>query len=141
MKPAQKAAVSAALRHIRDAEALLPASPDQSWHLAGFGPECIRKACLVDRMFDKVLGHDWGTASEEMLEIALSLDPHAARYHLSGWTTAEPVLGRWRPSHRYDRTGAHAHESAALVQAAGRLVGQVHAQLWMDGALTQVEDR
>lgn len=36
--------ISAALRHVRDAEQLLTSSPDQAWHLADFGPECIRKS-------------------------------------------------------------------------------------------------
>lgn len=139
MSPTQLASVSAALRHVRDAEALVVASPDQAWHLAGFGPECIRKACLRDRMFDKVLGHDWTPASEAMLDVAVNLDPQAARYRLAGWASTEPLLARWMPSHRYDRTGAHAGDAASLVLACRRLVDRVYAELWMDGTLAGAE--
>jgi hypothetical protein len=53
-EPLDKHAVdllSAALRHVRDAEHLATPnhsgySPDQAHHLAGFGPECAQKATL-----------------------------------------------------------------------------------------------
>ena len=135
MSPTQLASVSAALRHLRDAEALLVPSPDQAWHVVGFAPECIRKACLRDRMFDKVLGHDWTPASEAMLEVAVSLDAPASRFQLSGWAATEPSLLAWAPGHRYDRTGKHAAGARELVAACGRLVRRVWADLWMDGAL------
>ena len=38
--------VSAALRHARDAEWLAHRSPDQAYHLAGYAPECARKATV-----------------------------------------------------------------------------------------------
>jgi hypothetical protein len=140
MSPQQMAALSAALRHTRDARALLASSPDQAWHLAGFGPECIRKACLQDRMFDKVIGHDWTCDTEEMLDAAVSLDARAWRYRLHGWAALEPHLGDWRPPHCYDKTGSHAADAQALVEAAERLVARVHAELWMDGELKDLED-
>lgn len=135
----QLATLSAALRHVRDARALLADSPDQAWHLAGFGPECVRKACLTDRVFDRVIGHDWAAASEEMLEFAVSLDARAWRFALAGWAAGAPCLGRWKPDDRYHRTGTHAAEAAGLVEVAVRLVSRVHADLWMDGELTDVE--
>ena len=51
--------ISAALRHTRDAEHLLASGPhrslDQAFHLAGFGPECARKACLSESWADKTI--------------------------------------------------------------------------------------
>ncbi len=53
MTPRQLDLLSAARRHIADAEHLLAhgahRSEDQAWHLAGFGPESVRKACLEGR--------------------------------------------------------------------------------------------
>lgn len=43
----QVALVSAALRHINDARTLLATSPVQAAYLAGYGPECARKAALA----------------------------------------------------------------------------------------------
>ncbi len=143
MEPRQLGLLSAARRHVRDAEHLLAEgpgrSPDQAWHLAGFGPECVRKACLADDLLDKALGHDLGEAADALLEWGLALDPHAARYHLDGWVDSYPVLSKWKPSHRYDRTGAHDDRDGSvtgLVQAARALVDRVVADLWADGRIT-----
>ena len=74
-EPLDKHAVdllSAALRHVRDAEHLATPnhsghSPDQAYHLAGFGPECARKATLYHRLFDKPLGHTLGVGATTAL--------------------------------------------------------------------------
>jgi len=139
MTPDQSALLSAALRHARDAEALLAASPDQAWHLAGFGPECARKACLSERWADKAVGHDWTSSAEALLEVAISMDARAARLDLAGWAQRAPLLARWRPEHRYNRTGANVADAAGLVEGCAGLVARVHADLWMDGALQGVE--
>lgn len=136
MTSSQLALLSAALRHTRDARALLATSPDQAWHLAGFGPECARKAALSERFFDQALAHDWTPASEEILELAISLDARAWRLRLDGWGVARPMLARWRPAHRYDRTGDHAPHAAALVRDCAERVDRLLADLWMDGDLT-----
>lgn len=136
MTSSQLALLSAALRHTRDARALLVTSPDQAWHLAGFGPECARKAALSERFFDQVLGHDWTPASEEILELAISLDARAWRLRLDGWGAALPALARWRPADRYHRTGRHAHEAETLVSECEARVDRLLADLWMDGDLT-----
>jgi len=77
------ALISAALRLVRDAEHLLEPGaqqfPDEAYYLAGFGPECARKACLESRSFDKVLGHDFADFAESTLDVACALDPHAHR--------------------------------------------------------------
>jgi hypothetical protein len=105
------ALVSAALRHVRDAQRLLEPegertpSFDQAWHLAGFGPECIRKACITERQADKALGHELGPGGEHLLEWVLALDVGAWRYDVRDWATTRPLLGRWKPDARYSKTG------------------------------------
>ena len=120
-----------------DAEYLLEASPDQAWHLAGFGPECLRKACIEERMLDHALGHDLGPRSEDLLDWGIALDPHAWRYGLVDWSSQEPLLATWRPEHRYEKTGTRSGKVAdELVTAARGLVDRVHADLWADGRIT-----
>jgi hypothetical protein len=51
---------SAALRHVRDAKILAAGaapSPDQAWHLIGFGSECSLKAGLSAEWQGKAIGH------------------------------------------------------------------------------------
>ena len=65
--------LSAAIRHVRDAELLASTagpnrSLDQAFHLAGFAPECARKATLPRSTFDKSIGHGTTAASELSLE-------------------------------------------------------------------------
>ena len=108
MKEEQRQMLSAAIRHTRDAERLLmaqgdfPASPDQAWHLAGFGLECIRKACLFERWGDKLLGHDFDSGGEEVLSFLLALEPRAWRYPLRDWEQESPLLKEWTPEARSD---------------------------------------
>ena len=126
--------LSAALRHVSDAEHLLATSPDQSWHLAGFGPECARKACLGDDWWDKALGHELTDFVEPVLELALALDVRAARYGVAGFTARYPSLAEWRPDARYEKTGTRKAEDAKpLVEAAAQLTCRLAAELWMDG--------
>jgi hypothetical protein len=129
--------VSAALRHVRDAERLLQAgeaaSPDQAFHLAGFGPECARKAALSARWFDQALGHDFGDIGERVLELAAALDPVAHRYAVADYPSRFPALAKWNVSCRYHRTGEHAAEAAALVAEARKCVDEIVLALWMDG--------
>lgn len=137
LTPPQLALVSAALRHVQDAERLLTSptpSPDQAWHLAGFGPECVRKACLQETVLHLPLGHDLGEAGDALLEWWIPLDPAAWRYGLTGWAEAE--LEQWRPEHRYERTGRRTVAAAgALTRRSRERVDGVVAALWMDGRL------
>ncbi len=144
LTPRQLAFLSAALRHVADAEHLLAQgahqSQDQAWHLAGFGPECAKKACVDDGMLDRVLGHDLGMDAEPMLEWGLALDPRASRYGLVGWPKRRPILESWTPNHRYDATGAHTGTRVAeLVALAREVVGRIQADLWADGRLSGKE--
>jgi hypothetical protein len=139
--------ISAALRHVRDAELLADstrlssdASPDQAYHLAGYAPECARKACLSARWADKAIGHGVST-SERSLELVLSLDRHAHRYRLRGWATAHPDIAAWRPDVRYDATGTHVGKTAGLVAAARHVVDTLVLALWTDGRLDREELR
>jgi hypothetical protein len=136
--------VSAAQRHISDAEQLAMAgstylSLDQAWHLAGFGPECIRKACLRERAFDRALGHEFTPESEALLDWAIALDPQAWRYHLLGWSKTVSRLAEWDPNHRYERTGKRPESNIReLVQGASGVVRRVICDLWTDGVLREV---
>lgn len=136
----QRALLSAAARHVRDAERLLAdgSSPDQAWHLAGFGPECARKACIDDAVLDRALGHELGPDGEALLDWWIPLDPHAWRYDLADWSTAEPGIADWRPESRYEQTGTRSGIPVeALVGSARRLVDRVIADLWSDGWLSE----
>ncbi len=141
LTPRQRRLLSAAGRHVRDAERLLRgrgASPDQAWHLAGFGPECARKACLDEAVLDHALGHELGPAGETLLEWWIPLDPLAWRYRLAGWADAEPRLAEWRPDHRYEASGTRQGAAVReLVAAARRRVDAVLADLWSDGRLAE----
>lgn len=131
--------LSAALRHVRDAEHLLDAhgdaqysSADQAYHLAGFGPECARKAVLATPWLDKVLGHEHGGHVDQVIEFAVSLDAEAHRYRAV--LGSVQALSTWKVDCRYERTGRFAHSDASsLVAAARALVDQTAIQLWCDG--------
>ena len=133
--------LSAASRHVADAEHLSSpgrhCSPDQAWHLAGFAPECLRKACLEDRALDRALGHELGPDGEALLDWGVALDPHAWRYDLADWSLSSPTIADWKPAHRYEATGSRSGEPVTeLVGAARRLLERVRADLWADGQIT-----
>lgn len=134
--------LSASMRHVRDAEALIDEtgrpSVDQAWHLVGFGPECVRKACLAEDWADKPLGHDLGEGAAILLDFAVALDPTAWRL---GLALASPVssLARWAPEVRYDRTGTdNVAETRKAVAAARQFVDDAIVTLWSCGLLDEV---
>ena len=100
MSDASSDFASAALRHVRDAEHLVSpgahSSRDQAWHLAGFAHECVRKSYLAGGWIPKMLGHDFSSAGEQVVEIALALDPRAARFSVRGWAAQHPAITAWR---------------------------------------------
>jgi hypothetical protein len=135
-----QAMLSAALRHIRDAERLAAAGPlrslDQSFHLSGLAPECARKASLSARTFHQAIGHGVVEASERALAFALAVDPAARRYDLTDWVSRYPALSAWRIGVRYERTGSRSEaETRCLVAEARDIVGRVVYALWADGRL------
>lgn len=111
--------VSAALRHTRDAEHLVTpgehGSRDQAWHLAGFAHECARKSLIRESWVPKLLGHDFAGADERVVEIAIALDPRSGRLPVRDWAARYPAIRRWRPDHRYDRTGDSERDHQRLV--------------------------
>ena len=135
--------VSAALRHIRDAEHLLTSeehqSLDQAYHLAGFGPECARKACLQERWADKALGHrDAESEAKLVLDVLLSIDLHAHRYRVVGWESYEE-LQQWGPESRYEASGTYAERRVRkLVDECRAIVDPIAIALWADGLLREI---
>jgi hypothetical protein len=134
--------MSAALRHVRDAEHLVDAgehtSRDQAWHLAGFALECARKACLQDNWVPRLLGHAFDEASENVVELAVALDPRAGRMRVRDWSTRFPAISSWRPDHRYDASGvadAANRNVNALVEQGRTAVNEVLLALLFEGAL------
>lgn len=134
---------SAALRHIRDAEHLLTSaghiSRDQAWHLAGFAHECARKACLENGWVPKVLGHDFSSASEAVLDFAIAFDPRAGRFPVRTWASRAPAVTAWHPNHRYERTGTidrtAGRDVDALVKQGREAVEDCILALFLNGTL------
>lgn len=134
--------LSAALRHLRDAEHLLSCaegrSPAQAYHLAGFAPECARKACLAERWADKVLGHNFGESAETLLELLTSIDLHASRYQSRNWEARFPALREWKVECRYAASDAFDEVQAdALLAEARSATLDVCVALWADGLMLQ----
>jgi hypothetical protein len=133
--------LSAALRHARDAMHLLDVghsghSSEQAFHLAGFAPECARKALLGDRVFDKVLGHRLDAGAEVVLEAALALAPHARRYGARSWAVRYPALSSWSVHSRYNRSDTTAAATVTpVVEQAAKAVQETVAALFADGRI------
>lgn len=135
--------ISAALRHVKDAEHLLAPGPyrsvEQALHLAGFGPECARKAYVDEGIADKALGHDIEGADDPVVDLLLALDTSASRYGLDGHTLELPHRAKhWSPECRYMATGEPElieKTVAAVVKEARAFVDGCVANLWCDGAL------
>jgi len=138
----RNALVSAALRHIRDAEHLLScpsgSSEDQAYHLAGFAPECARKACLAQDWLNRVLGHDLKSTSDDVLNVALSLDIQAHRYGLQGLAQRFPELSGWSPQARYRKTGTTPSNLASrVVSQARQVTDELITELWLNGCVSE----
>ncbi len=134
--------VSAALRHMRVAEHLLVdglgRSFDDSFYIAGFGPECAQAACLSEEWFERAIGHGFTDAQIANLRFVMSLDTRARRYLAADWAAEFPILMAWRVLRRYDRTGSVERKTACEMVASSRtLVDRVASQLWADGMLDE----
>lgn len=141
----QTDALSAGLRHLRDAEHLASAgehaSLDQAWHLIGFALECLRKAGLssLDDKVGKVLGHDFDDDAEQHLDWLIAIDPCAHRYQLSRWSERCSALLGWRAEARYERSGTTARDRSEALENL-RIFGQARAsdllvRMYADGVL------
>jgi hypothetical protein len=136
------ALASAALRHVADAAELVAGSPVQAYHLAGFGPECVRKAALTyasrdeERELDKAVGHGFRKDAEIALALACTLDPLASRYALRDWKARASVLTEWSEQVRYEKSDhLGAGRARKLVKAATEMVEDIVVALWADGRL------
>jgi len=132
------ALASAALRHVRDAEHLLACpehrSPDQAYHLAGFGPECARKATIVERWLDEAIGHGTTERTDALLAFAASIDPVAHRYEILELHERYPALAEWSVNARYERTNTRsADEAEAVCEKAREIVDAIVVEMWADG--------
>jgi hypothetical protein len=128
--------LSAALRHVADAEALASepghTSLDQAYHLAGYGPECARKALLSSRAFDKSIGHRF--LRDDVISWAAALELTSLRYDLEGWGARFPALAAWQEDVRYERTGTREEATVrALIASSREAVDDVLLSLWLDG--------
>src|SRR5262249_23499226 len=112
---------------------------DQAWHLAGFAHECARKACIDSGWIPKLLGHEFSDANEQLVEIAIALDPHAGRFPVRQWIKCYPAIIAWRVEHRYERTGASGGAEdrylADLVTQGRDAVDSCILALFLDGSL------
>ena len=123
---------SAAWRHVRDAETLLPSSPDGAFYLAGYGPEIARKATISARWWDQVIGH-LNSAGEVALDLAMDSDPIAHRYAAFDLSSHE-TLKQWKTDARYKPSGTHSLTQArAIVMAAQQVTDGLLAILWAEG--------
>ena len=140
----QSAMVSAALRHIEDAHWLLDISPVQAAYVAGYGPECARKAALAswtdrENLRNRMIGHRFDQTAEIALSLFCDLDPLAPRYNLQRWTSRRSTLGEWKEDLRYARSDALPRARARrIVEAATALTTETLAKLWADGRLEPV---
>ena len=142
----QSELTSAALRHIADAEDLLRASPVQALYLAGYGPECARKAALArwtDRDEDlrnRAIGHRFDGPAEVALQWFCDLDPLAPRYALLRWKVTYNVLGEWKEDVRYGRSDSITVTKARrFLHAAQELTLGTIAKLWADGRVPPLD--
>lgn len=138
--------LSAALRHVRDAEHLLRphppednyTSPDQAYHLAAFGPECARKAVIAAPWLDKLLGHGHGEQLAPILEFAAAIDHQAHHYARPANDPVAIAFAIWHVDCRYKRTGTYGAPAAdRLVQAARVFVDEIAIRMWADGRIPE----
>jgi hypothetical protein len=133
--------MSAALRHVRDAEHLLASGPhrsiEQALHLAGYGPECARKACIDEAIADKALGHEFHGAGDPTVGFLLAVDPAASRYGIEDHASSLPLREtHWNVQCRYMATGSASLPNVTVVVAEARaFVDRCVAELWCDGVL------
>lgn len=141
MTPEQRAMLSSALRHARDAEILLAEDAfDGAWHLAGFAQECARKVGLSEGWSQKLLGHGVGNDAEQALELLLAMDGHAARLRLEGWGGQGTLLAQWTPEVRYAPTGTIlASKASGLTAQSRERVDAVAQSLWCNGLVDSLE--
>jgi hypothetical protein len=146
LTPHRATLVSAAIRHVTDATALLATSPVGAAYLAGYGPECVRKAALTappatnETELGKAIGHGFGKIPEEVLALFCALDPLVGRYAPQGWRERFPPLGQWNEQMRYGRSDSVSPKQAArIVDDSAKATEETVLALWADGRLPRLE--
>ena len=135
MPPEALDMLSAAFRHLECAQNLLATSPDEAWYLAGYVPECTRKAVISSGEFLKIIGHDPGS---RILNFVIAGDVEAHRAGVDQWSMSES-WGKWSPEHRYDRTSeARKVTAATLVAEAENRLWNVVVSAWTDGRIREL---
>lgn len=104
--------IDAGLRHLGTATRCLEhADWEQVAHLAGFGPECLRKAAmLAPPAVNREFGHKLGM--HEMLDALSALRPHGLRLRADRLQTTWPALEDWDPQARYAADGTVSADQA-----------------------------
>ncbi len=118
-----------------------------AYYLAGYGPECARKAALTwpdarsAKEIDKAIGHGFHKQAELALAHVLAVDPLAARYELPRWQTRFLKLAAWSEDKRYESSQMFGAAAArGVLREANEVVTEVIAALWADGRLPPLED-
>lgn len=113
---------------------------DQVWHLAGFGPECARKARFPEAQWRKLLGHELGHVSDAILDWIEAIATEAARADLRRLVDGHLELARWKPDHRYQKSGTTTQAQARKIyDQAEQVTDRLLASLWVDGHIEGLE--
>jgi hypothetical protein len=134
---------SAAARHWDNAQFL---GDDNRWqeaaYLAGYIAECSLKALLERTAPDillQLLGHNLVALTGEALEMAALLNPTSRRYPVATLSPGTPGVSRWKPEHRYERTGFLTDREFQQIVAEAQLVGRsVLIELMLDGIVEEI---
>lgn len=138
--------VSAALRHLRDAEHLVEEGPhqsvDQALHLVGFASECVRKGGFDEQIVDHAIGHDVRDGTDAVVDFLVGYDPEAHRYGVHDDAIHLPLrYQHWRPDVRYEATGAAEERIGvvgvrSVIEEARTFTDERVEALWCDGIIT-----
>jgi hypothetical protein len=115
-------------------------------YLAGYGPECIRKAALMrlpredEDQRNRAIGHRFGKPEELAFKLFCDGDMLASRYGLTGWKQQASALGDWKEDLRYSRSDSVTlRQATRLVEASEMLTLRTLTDLWADGRLEPLE--
>lgn len=133
---------SAAARHWDNVEFLGQADRwQEAAYLAGYVAECSLKVLLQRSPLPNMrnLGHSLAVLSGEALELALLLEPAAARYRVATLQSGRSGVGGWHPEQRYEVTDlARKPEFRQMVQEAEAIARTVLIGMVLDGLLWEV---
>lgn len=133
---------SAAARHW-DSVVLLTHTEcwQEAAYLAGYVAECSFKALLQTSSLPSTqrLGHSLMVLSGEALQLALVLEPAAARYRVQTLRPGGMGISGWQPEQRYEATDlAREPEFRQMVQEADVIAHTILIGMVLDGLLSEV---